>query len=114
MDIKDASIHGGGGIIIGEGKPCVPTVFRMEWPQDIKDEVLKTNAGQGGKLTNSDLEMAGLLLLWLMMEAVCHLTPASHVALFSDNSPTVQWTRKLAAKSSLVAGQLLRALYLSD
>jgi hypothetical protein len=112
VGIKDASIHGVGGIIVGEGKPCVPTVFRMQWPQDIKDEVLKTNAGLGGKLTNSDLEMAGLLLLWLMMEEVCLLTPASHVALFSDNSPTVQWVRKLAAKSSLVAGQLLRALSL--
>jgi hypothetical protein len=70
------------------------------------------NSGQGGKLTNSDLEMAGLLLLWLMIEEVCHLPPASHVALFSDNSPTVQWVRKLAAKGSLVAGQLLRALSL--
>jgi hypothetical protein len=41
---KDASIHGVGGLVIGDKKECVPTVFRLEWPQDIKDEVLKTNS----------------------------------------------------------------------
>lgn len=34
------------------------------------------------------------------------------MALFSDNSPTVYWTRKLASKSSVIAGQLIRALAL--
>ena len=56
--------------------------------------------------------MAGLLLLWLLMEDVCSLTPGCHVALFSDNSPTVSWVARLAAKRSLVAAQLLRALAL--
>jgi hypothetical protein len=100
VGVKDASIHGVGGI-------------RMEWPKDIKQEVLKTNSGQGGKLTNSDLECAGLLLLWLVMEKVCDPKPGAHIALFSsDNSPTVSWVRRLAAKGSLVAGELLRALAL--
>jgi hypothetical protein len=58
VGVKDASIHGVGGIIVGDEKACVPTVFRLEWPQDIKDEVLKTNANKKGKLTNSDLECA--------------------------------------------------------
>jgi hypothetical protein len=112
IGVKDASIHGVGGIIVGDEKACVPTVFRLEWPQDIKDEVLKTNANKKGKLTNSDLECAGLLLLFLVMEVVCNFTPGDHVLLFSDNSPTVHWVRRLAAKGSLVAGQLLRALAL--
>jgi hypothetical protein len=34
------------------------------------------------------------------------------LALFSDNSPTVSWVRKMAAKGSKVADQLLRALAL--
>eukprot|EP00956_Cyclotella_meneghiniana_P036315 scaffold124074_cov23-Cyclotella_meneghiniana.AAC.1 len=68
IGVKDASIHGVGGVIVGQGKACLPTVFRMEWPDWVKQEVLKTNAGQKGTLTNSDLEMAGLLLLWLVME----------------------------------------------
>eukprot|EP00956_Cyclotella_meneghiniana_P036899 scaffold132055_cov20-Cyclotella_meneghiniana.AAC.1 len=82
----------------------------MEWPEWVKQEVLKTNAGQKGTLTNSDLEMAGLLLLWLVMEEVCDLTSGSHVALFSDNAPTVSWVNKLASKNSQVADQLIRAL----
>jgi hypothetical protein len=84
----------------------------MEWPDDIKEEVLKTNSGKNGKLTNSDLECAGLLLLWLVMEKVCDPKPGAHFALFSDNSPTVSWVNRLAAKGSLVAGELLRALAL--
>jgi hypothetical protein len=63
-----------------------------------------------GTLTNSDLEMAGLLMLWLVMEEVCIFQPADHVALFSDNSPTVHWVRRLASKRSRVAEHLVQAL----
>jgi hypothetical protein len=84
----------------------------MEWPQWVKDEVIKTNNGQGGSLTNSDLEMAGLLLLFVVMEDVCDMQPGCHIALFSDNLPTVSWIQKMAAKGSKVADQLLRALCL--
>ena len=33
---KDASNHGIGGIIMGEGKACIPTVFCLAWPEYIK------------------------------------------------------------------------------
>ena len=46
------------------------------------------------------------------MEDVCNIDKGTHVALFSDNSPTVHWVRRLASKSSQVAGQLIRALAL--
>ncbi len=65
-----------------------------------------------GSITNSDLEMAGLLTLWLVMEDVCPTLPNAHVALFSDNSPTVHWVQQLAAKHSVIAMQLIRALAL--
>ena len=67
---------------------------------------------QNGRITNSDLEMAGLLLLWLVMEDVCPTVEDAHVALFSDNSPMVHWVQWLAAKHSQVAMQLVRALSL--
>lgn len=110
VGIKDASKHGVGGIIIGHTQGCIPTVFRLEWPQWVKDEVDKTNTRKNGTLTNSDLEMAGLLLLWLIMEDVCDISPGTHLALFSDNSPTVSWTQRLASRGSKVADQLIRAL----
>jgi len=37
IGVCDASSHGVGGVIFGENEPCVPTVFRWEWPQEIKD-----------------------------------------------------------------------------
>ena len=111
VGIKDASRHGVGGIIIGENKTVPPTVFRFRWPDDISNNVISAS-NTSGTLTNSDLEMAGLLILWLVMEDVCPTLTDAHVALFSDNSPTVHWVQRLAAKHSTVAMQLVRALAL--
>ena len=33
VGVKDASIHGVGGIVIKDKEACVPMVFRMEWPE---------------------------------------------------------------------------------
>jgi hypothetical protein len=111
VGIKDASKQGVGGIIIGENKAVPPTVFRLQWPDDIKQNVV-SKANPTGTITNSDLEMAGLLLLWLVMEAVCPTLTGVHVALFSDNSPTVHWVEHLASRHSDVAMQLIHALAL--
>ena len=110
IGITDASGHGLGGVIVGERKGVPPTVFRLQWPEDITRNIISDD-NPSGTLTNSDLEMAGLLMLWLVMEDVCNVTDA-HVALFSDNSPTVHWVQRLAAKHSEVAMQLIRALAL--
>ena len=109
VGIVDASSHGVGGVIVGEGKDCVPTVFRREWPPFIKNELIKRD--KKGSISNSDLEAAGLLLLWLVMEEVCDLTAGAHVALFNDNSPTVHWAERLTAKSG-PAAMIVRALAL--
>ena len=111
VGIKDASKQGVGGIIIGENKAVPPTVFRLQWPEDIRNDIISTT-NPTGTITNSDLEMAGLLLLWLVMEEVCPLLDGAHVALFSDNSPTVHWVERLASRHSKVAMQLIRALAL--
>ena len=77
--VKDASGHGVGGIIIGKGETCVPTVFLMEWSQYIKDALVSELNPTGTiTITNSDLECACLLLLWLIMEDVCALKLVSH------------------------------------
>ncbi|KAL7549582.1 hypothetical protein ACHAWF_012848 [Thalassiosira exigua] len=113
VGVKDASGHGVGGVVvvIGEGAACVPTVFGMTWPEDIKADIV-TLDNTHGRITNSDLEMAGLLLLFLIMEEVCLELRHRHVALFSDNSSIVSWVKRMAARGSRVAAQLLRALVL--
>ena len=103
IGITDASGHGLGGVILGENKAVPPIVFRLQWPEDISSSIVSDH-NPGGTITNSDLEMAGLLVLWLVMETVCDVTNA-HVALFSDNSPTVHWVQRLAAKHSTIAMQ---------
>jgi hypothetical protein len=65
IGVCDALSHGVGGIVFGENEACVPTVFHWEWSQDTKNLYLAK------KITNSNLEMAGLLFLWLVMESVC-------------------------------------------
>ena len=95
-----------GAIIMGEGKACIPTVFCLAWPEDKKELFHK------GDIKNLDLEMAGLLMLYLVMEEFCPKLQADYVALFSDNSPTSGWVKCLAARVSLVAMQLVRALTL--
>jgi hypothetical protein len=111
IGVKDASSHGVGGIIIGENKAAPPTVFRLKWPTDITNAVI-SDTNPTGTITNSDLEMGGLLLLWLVMEEVCPRLNGAHVALFSDNSPTVHWIQRMASRKSKVAMQLIRALAL--
>ena len=83
----NASSHGVGGVVLGELSELPPTVFRLRWPPEISNELVSFENPTGG-LTNSDLEMAGLLLLWLCLEGVAPTLAHKHVALFRDNSPS--------------------------
>jgi hypothetical protein len=111
IGVVDASGHGVGGVVFGELSACTLVVFRWEWPDDIKNDI-KTLANPTGRLTNSDLKMAGLLMLWLVIEGVCPDLREKRITLFSDNMPTVSWVMRLASKLSLVAEQLVQALAL--
>ena len=61
IGVKDASSHVIGGIIMGEEKTCTPIVFHLAWLDDTKELFHK------GDITNLDLEISGLLMLWLVM-----------------------------------------------
>ena len=111
IGVQDASGQGVGGVIFGETLACPPTVFRYEWPEDVKQNIISQKNRRGG-ITNSDLEMAGLLCTWLVMEAVCGNLRERRVAVFSDNDPTVSWVKKLASRHSVVAANLIRAIAL--
>ena len=41
---------------------------------------------------------------------MCDANSEDHVAMFSNNHPTVSWFDRLVSKISVVSGQLLRAL----
>ncbi len=109
--VVNASSHGVGGVIIGKLSECPPTVFRLQLPPDFTENVT-SKSNPRGTMTNSDLELAGLVLLWLMMEHVCGPLAEKCIALFSKNSPTVSWVQQMACRSSLVAEQLIHVLTL--
>jgi hypothetical protein len=106
IGVCNALSHGVGGVVFGENKVCVPTVFWWEWPPVIKELY------HNDTITNSNLEMVGLLFLWLVMELVCGDLREQRAALFSNNSPTVGWVRHLATRGSMVSAHLIRALAL--
>ena len=96
---------------MGETLQCIPTVFFWEWPQDVTANVWSFSNPMG-TITNSDLEMAGVLILWLVMEAVCQPLQEKRVALFSDNLPAVGLTKRPASHKLLVAKHFVQALAL--
>ncbi len=79
-----------GGVIYGELSECIPTLSRWEWPEDVRKQVISFD-NTTGTITNLDLEMAGLLLLWLTIEGVCGSLQEKRIALFGDNSPLIGW-----------------------
>ena len=111
IGIDDASGHGVGGVVLGEGDAMIPTVFRLEWPQEIRDALI-SESNPEGTITNSDLECAGLLLTWLVMEEVCPDLVHKHVALWSDNQPSVCWLKRMASKNSYIAKCILQIIAL--
>jgi hypothetical protein len=111
VGIVDASSHGVGGVIFGELSACTPTVFRWQGPENIRTSVVSLE-NPNGTITNSDLELAGLLMLWLAMEEICGPLHEKCVTLFNDNSPTIGWVTRLASRRSLVAEHLIQALAL--
>jgi hypothetical protein len=108
----DASGFGAGGVWLQGTTHIQPHVWRLPFPQDITDRLVSFK-NKSGDITNSDLEMAGVLLQWLVLE---HISPCSlkfaHVGIYSDNTPTVAWATRLTSSSSSIAGHLLRALAL--
>jgi hypothetical protein len=107
----DASGHSVGGVVFGEFPSRIPTVFWWKWPPDVANNI-KTFENPTGRITNSDFEMAGLVLLWLTMETVCGPLKEKRLTLFNNNSPTIGWATERASKRSTVAEHLIQALAL--
>jgi len=64
----DASAFGAGGVWFGANIALPPSVWRVQWPADITNNVI-SDANPDGRLTNSDLEMAAVVLQEAVLEA---------------------------------------------
>jgi hypothetical protein len=94
----DASKLGAGGVWMSGRRELKPVVWRLEFPPEIQAEVVSF-ANPWGSITNSDLEMGGLLAQFLVLE---HVAPMhlEHAAAWCDNTPTVSWANKMSSSKS--------------
>jgi hypothetical protein len=83
----------------------------LQWPAYITNNV-KSDSNPNSTITNSDLEMAGLLLVLLVMEEIVCDLRERNIALFRNNTPTVSWVTRLSSRHSIVAANLVAALAL--
>jgi len=96
----DASAFGAGGVWFGSGTALLASVWRIQWPQDITSDVV-SYANPNGRLTNSDLEMAAVVLQQAVLEArLGSAIAGTQAAIGSDNTPAVAWTTRMASRSA--------------
>mgnify|MGYP003334029408 CR=1 FL=1 len=80
-------------------------VWKFRWPPSVTSQIGKT-------LSINDLEMAGIVMGWLVLESIQDDLSFKHVGLFADNTSSVSWTQKGSTTSSLPVARLLRLLAL--
>ena len=106
----DACKHGIGGVWLSGTERLQPTVWRTPIPKELQDKLV-SNHNPNGSLTINDLEMAGILTHWLVLEKIapCSLRH-TNVGIYCDNTSAVSWAQRLSSTSSIIANHLLRAL----
>ena len=81
-------------------------IWQIEWPDKVKQRIL-TPANQTGDLTINDLELAGMVFGWLILESTLPDLKHQHVGIFCDNTSATQWVSKLHTSASMRAARLL-------
>lgn len=111
IQYTDACGLGAGGVVVGGKEDLHPIVWQYEWPEEVKRELI-TDKNPNGSLTINDLELAGILLGWLIIEIARVNLHHKHVGSFCDNTAAVSWARKMQSSKSVAAARLLRFLAL--
>jgi hypothetical protein len=110
LGYSDACGIGTGGIWASGLAPLSPLLWQLEWPADIQANLV-TATNKSGTLTMNDLELAGAVLNWLVLECQSDINIRhKHIGVFCDNTSAVAWAQKLRTSKSIAAGRLLRML----
>ena len=88
----DACQYGAGGVWLSGSLQIHPIVWRIKWPDDVIKRFV-SSANPKGDISINDLEMAGLLLHYLLLEQIVDLKHV-HTAAWCDNKSTVSWATK--------------------
>ena len=84
-------------------------VWQYQWTMDIQQALL-TEENPTGTLTINDLDLAGMVLCWMVLEYVWHNLVFKHVVLFYVNISAVAWAYRGSTHTSLPPGRLMRLL----
>ena len=109
ISYTDACKLGAGGVWCSGTTTLKPFLWQVEWPAEIQT-ALVTTENPTGSITINDLELAGALLGFLVLESTNVTIKYCHLASFCDNMTTVVWAYKLRNSKSKIAGYLLRYL----
>jgi hypothetical protein len=104
----DASAAGAGGVwfspLLGN-----PIVWRQQFPPEISGQVVADD-NPSGTITNSDLELAAVVLHVAVLAANASIYHR-RLGILSDNSATVYWTKRMASRATTpLSAYLLRGL----
>ena len=104
----DASHWGVGGVWFGRSKSLPPIVWFLEWPLHLT-RLFLTDNNLSGSINISELELAGVLLQWLVLEAAISHEKLRFAlaAIWCDNLPAVAWLYKMRSSSSLVSANIV-------
>ena len=109
LGYSDACKHGAGGVWMGVTEDIGFVVWRLKWPDDIVKGLVSWNNPKG-KYTINDLELAGVVLEWLVLEALVPNLIFKSAGMNCDNSPGTAWATKFRSATSAAAAKLLRFL----
>ena len=104
----DASKIGVGGVLLPGKAHMPPTVWHVPFPPDIQNQFWSAD-NPSGTITNSDLELLGIVYTWIILEYLADLHHL-HIGVWCDNTPSVGWARKLCSNRSIIAEHLTRVL----
>ena len=108
----DASGTGVGGVWTPGVSTIQPTVWRIQWPKAIQIQLVSKDNPKGN-ISINDLETAGILLAWLVLEKISPTTlQYKHIGIHCDNDSAVNWIQRKSTTTSTIAGHLLRAIAL--
>eukprot|EP00978_Attheya_sp_CCMP212_P015629 scaffold40269_cov28-Attheya_sp.AAC.2 len=87
-----------------------PILWRAQFPKHIQKELVSFSNPRG-RITNSDLELAGSIAHNDVLAQLVDVTEAT-TASGTDNTPTLAWSHKGSITTSKAAAYLLRCLAL--
>ena len=111
IQYTDACALGAGGIICPGTSPTPHIVWQFPWPQDITKQISKPFRPRKA-ISINDLEMAAIVLGWLVLEHIGTDLEFKHIGTFCDNTSATTWTQKGISTRSIPSARLLRFLAL--